>query len=205
MQNKDRRFRLLIYTAVALVAVWAVAFAVFHFSARTKVTAEKVGQFVAATDLSRLSATDRDRAVAKLAGQVNSLTPEERMKWRRDDSWKKWFSEMTENERRKFVDATLPTGLKQMMDAFSRLPPDQRKNMIDDAVNKLKQAGAGGVEKSIGDYGRNGPPVISPELEQRVREIGLSELFAHSSAETKAELAPLLEQMQTQIRQGRRP
>jgi hypothetical protein len=87
-----------------------------------------------------------------------------------------------------------------MMDAYSQLPEDQRKKFIDDAVNKLKQAG---VNQSVGDYGKNGPPPLSPELEQKVREIGLKELFTDSSPETKAELGPLLEQMESQIRSGR--
>jgi hypothetical protein len=36
-----------------------------------------------------------------------------------------------------------------------------------------------------------------------VREIGLKEFYTDSSPETKAELAPLLEQMEIQIRGGR--
>jgi len=59
------------------------------------------------------------------------------------------------------------------------------------------------VDRSVGDYGRNGPPPLSPELEKDVREIGLTEVYADSSAETKAELAPLLEQIQAQIQRGR--
>ena len=197
---KNRRFRPLIFAAVALVAVWAVALAVYHFSGNAKVTVEKLQQYVDATDLNQLSASSRDKAITDFADNVNSLSEEDRMKWRREDSWKKWFAEMTEAERAKFIEKTLPTGFKQMMDAFSQLPADQLKKFIDDAVGKLKQ---GGVDKSVGDYGQNGPPPLSPELEQRVREIGLKELYTDSSPETKAELAPLLEQMEIQIRSGR--
>ena len=196
----NRRFRPLIFAAGALLAVWVVALVIYHFSGKTRVTVEKLQQYVDSTDLGKLSASDRDRAIAQFADDVNSLSAEERMKWRREDGWKKWFAAMTEAERAKFIDKTLPTGLKQMMDAFSQLPADQRKNFIDDALGKLKQ---GGRDNSVGDYGRNGPPTLSPELEQRVREIGLKELYTDSSPETKAELAPLLEQLQIQIRSGR--
>jgi hypothetical protein len=200
---KNRKFSLLIRAAVALVAIWTLALAIFHFSARAKITAEKVRQFIEATDLGQLPAAQREQAIIDLENKVNSLSLEERMKWRREDSWKKWFAEMTETERKQFIESTLPTGFKQMMDSFSQLPSDQRKKLIDDAVKNLQLAGSGGVDRSVGDYGKNGPPPLSPELEKDVREIGLTEVYADSSAETKAELAPLLEQIQAQIQRGR--
>ena len=110
---------------------------------------------------------------------------------------------MTEAERLKFIEATLPTGFKQMMDAFSQLPDDRRKKFIDDAMKRLRDEGANGINKTAGDYGKNGPPPLSPELENKVRELGLKELYTDSSAETKAELAPLVEQMQQLVRSGR--
>ena len=164
---------------------------------------EKLQQYVDSTDLDKLTAAKRDKAIADLGNMVNSLSPGERMDWRREDGWKRWFEKMNEAERAKFIEMTLPTGFKQMMDAYSQLPEDQRKKFIDDAVNKLRQAGSGGVNQSVGDYGKSGPPPLSPELERKVREIGLKELFTDSSPETKAELAPLLEQMERQIRSGR--
>jgi hypothetical protein len=197
---KNRRFRPLFFAATALVAVWVTALAIFHFSAKARVTVQQLQQYVDATDLDKLSAAKRDQAMVNFAGLVNSLSAGERMNWRRENGWKKWFAGMNEAERAKFIEMTLPTGVKQMMDAYSQLPEDQRKKFIDDAVNKLKQAG---VNQSVGDYGKNGPPPLSPELEQKVREIGLKELFTDSSPETKAELGPLLEQMESQIRSGR--
>jgi hypothetical protein len=199
---KNRRFRTLIYAAGALVAVWAVALAIFHFSGKTRMTVGKLDQYVDATDLNRLSTPGRDKAIADFADMVNSLSAEERMKWRLEDGWKKWFAEMTEAERARFIDKTLPAGFKQVLDSFSQLPEDQRKQFIDEAVARLKQAGAGGVDKSLVNYGPNGPPTLSPELEQQARKIGLKELYTDSSPETKAELAPLLEQLQIQLRGG---
>jgi hypothetical protein len=196
---KNRRYGPLIYAAIALVLVWGIALAIFHFSAKAKMTVEQLQQDLAATDLNQLSPADRSQAIKKFADMVNSLSMEERMKWRRQDDWKKWFDSMTEAERSQFIDETLPTGFKQMMDAFSQLPDDQRKKIIDDAVNKLKQ----GVQNNNGgDDGKDGPPPLSPELEQKVRAIGMQALFTQSSAETKAELAPLVEQMEIQIRNG---
>ena len=200
---KNRRFRPLILAAVALVVVWGVAWAVFHFAANSRMTAEKLNQYTLSVDLSKLSGAEREKAISDFEKMINALTYDERAKWRLTDDWKKWFAAMTEEERLKFIEATLPTGFKQTMDAFSKLPPEKRKKMIDDSVKRLKDEGAAGVNKSGGDYGKNGPPPLSPELEQKVREMGLKEIYSDSSAETKAELAPLLEQMQQAIRNGR--
>ena len=190
------------FAGISLVAVWIVALSIFHFSGGLKMTAEKVQQYLEATDLARLSAAQRAKALAEFADKVNALSIEERVKWRRSEGWKQWFAGMTEAERSRFIDATLPTGFKQIMEAFSQLPDEKRKKLIDDAVNRIKQSGAAGVNGSIGDYGKNGPPPLSPDLERQVRAIGLNALYTESSSETKAELAPLLEQINQQIRRG---
>jgi hypothetical protein len=175
---------------------------VYYFAGKSKMTLERLNQYVESTDLSQLSDADRERAIEKFAEMVNALSAEDRMKWRREEDWKKWFAKMTEAERAKFIEKTLPTGFKQMLDAFGQLPPDQRKKMVDDAVNNLKQASAS-PNTSGGNYGASGPPPLSPELEQQVREIGLTALYTQSTPETKAELAPVLEQLEMQIHSGR--
>jgi hypothetical protein len=192
----NRAYRPLMYAAGVLVLVWAVVAAIYYFSGQSRMTVDKLNQYMASLDLARLSDADRERALEKYADMINELSPEDRMAWRRQDDWKKWFSQMTEAERAKFIEKTLPSGFKQMMDAFSQLPPDQRKKMIDNAVSNLKN----NVPNSNGgNYGNNGPPPLSPELEQEVRQIGLQELYTQSSPETKAELSPLIEQLQMQV------
>lgn len=193
----------MIYAGGALVLIWIVTATCFHIAAESKVTAEKLNAYSASIDLTKLSGDSRTKAISDFESKINLLTYDERMKWRRDEDWKRWFAAMTEDEKLKFIEATLPTGFKQMMDAFSQLPDDRRKRFIDNAVKQLKDAGVNGINNTAGDYGKNGPPPLSPELEQKVREMGIKEIYADSSAETKAELAPLLDQMQQMMHGGR--
>ena len=66
----------------------------------------------------------------------------------------------------------MPTGFKQMISAFEQLPEEKRRKAIDDTLRRLKEAqqhdpatmGAGGQNN-----GTNKPPVLSKELEEKVR------------------------------------
>ena len=99
----------------------------------------------------------------------------------------------------------MPTGFKQMLAAFEQLPEEKRRRAIDDALKRLKEAQENPEERRNGSKGSgtNQPPALSPELETKVRTIGLKTFYSQSSAQTKAELAPVLEEMQRVMESGR--
>ena len=51
--------------------------------------------------------------------------------------------------------------------------------------------------------GPEGKPVLSPELDKKIRTMGLNALYTKGSAETRAQLAPLLIEVQRQLETGR--
>jgi hypothetical protein len=111
---------------------------------------------------------------------------------------------MTEDEKTFFVEATMPTGFKQMLTAFEQLPEDKRRQTVDDALKRLRESQAGlRPDRGRNRGGTNGSPVLSAELEAKVRSIGLKTFYSQSSAQTKAELAPVLEELQRAIESGR--
>lgn len=185
---------------LAVAVIWAVALAGYFIAKNAKVTAEKVQAYVAGVDLHKLAAAERAEALRKLADMLNRLSLEERREMRMGRMIGDWFAQMTEEEKAAFIEATMPTGFKQMIAAFEELPEEKRKRSVDQAMKRLReqqQQGAFGESN-----GTNAPP-LSPELEAKVRTIGLKSFYGESSAQTKAELAPLLEEMQRNMESGR--
>jgi hypothetical protein len=185
---------------LVIVAIWVVAVAGYFIAKNAKVTAQKVQAYVAAVDFSKLSAADRAEALRKLADMLNRLSLEERREMRMGRTIGDWFAQMTEEEKATFIEATMPTGFKQMIAAFEELPADRRQRTVDQALKRLReQRPRNAFDES---NGTNAPP-LSPELEAKVRTIGLKSFYGESSAQTKAELAPLLEELQRSMESGR--
>jgi hypothetical protein len=192
-----------IWVAVgALAVVWALAWGGFTLAARSKVTLEKVRAYVNAVDLTKLSAADRAKAIQKLADHLNALTLDERRRTRADGTWRDWFDVMTEAEKGQFIEATLPTGFKRLISAFEEMPEERRKRAVDDALKQLREAQQRSGDPRRAMAGTNAPP-LSEELQQKVATIGLKTFYSQSSAQSKAELAPLLEELQRQMQSGR--
>jgi len=191
------RQRTVVLAAAALVGVWLVAVAGYGIAQKLKVTADKVRAYAGSVDLNRLSAADRARALKKLADDLNALSLAERQQLRLGRVLDQWFAAMTDAEKEAFIEATMPTGIKQMLAAFEQQPEEKRRKAIDDALQQLRSAGGNQVNAG----GANRPP-LSPELEAKVRTIGLKTFYSQSSAQTKAELAPLLEEMQRAMESG---
>lgn len=213
--GRQRRF--IFCAAAAIVGIWLLAMAGHWYFEGLKMTADKVRAYMESVDFAHLTGEARARALRDLEDKLNALSYEERQRLRMQHMVDAWFKEMTEQEKMQFVEATLPTGMKQMLTAFEQLPEDKRRRLVDNTLNNLRNAkdNASGSRKQ---YGTNAPPnglngtnningtnsvVISPELEAKIRSIGLDTFYSQSSAETKAEMAPVLEELQHQMQSGR--
>lgn len=185
---------------LAVVTIWVLAMAGYFIVQNAKVTAAKVQAYIGTVDLSKLSAADRAAALRQLADMLNRLSLEERRALRMGELMRDWFAQMTEEEKAAFIEATLPTGFKQMIAAFEEMPEDRRKRTVDQALQRLREQQP---RRALGEpRGTNAPP-LSPELEAKVRTLGLQSFYSGSSAQTKAELAPLLEELQRSMESGR--
>jgi len=195
-----------VFLSVGLVlGLWVLALTGYSIAKSRRVTVERVRAYVESTNLSALSGADRAKAIAKLEELLNALPAEERQKARLQHLAWTWFNQMTEVEKSGFIEATMPSGFKQMLTAFEQLSEEKRKKTVDDAVRRLREDEKRMRAASAEDEqpGTNGAPVISEELEAKIRTIGLKTFYSQSSAQTKAELAPVLEELQRSMESGR--
>jgi hypothetical protein len=204
-----RQLRFLIGAVAAIVGIWVLAMAGHWYLESLKMTAEKVRAYEESVDFASLTGAARAEALKELEDKLNALSYEERQRLRMEHIIGEWFDHMTEEERNQFLEATLPTGFKQMIGAFQDLPDDKRRRLIDNTLNNLRNAKDGTPARSSWQNSTNtvanatNSAPISPELEAKIRTIGLNTFYSQSSAETKAELAPVLEELQHQMESGR--
>jgi len=210
-----RQLRFLMGAVAAIAGIWVLAMAGHWYFASLTMTADKIRAYVDSVDFGHLTGDARARALKELEDKLNALSYDERQKLRMQHLVDGWFNEMTEDEKAQFVEATLPSNITQMINAFQQLPEDKRRRLIDNTMRNLQDGGgpANGRRRMWGTNappngtnapsgGTNAPP-ISPELEAKIRSVGLKTFYSQSSAETKAELAPVLEELQHQMESGR--
>ena len=202
-----RRTRVILWSFLAVLAAWSLALAGYLLARNARMTAEKVTAFLTATDFGRLPPPDRDATIQRLADRLNALSLEDRRRVRRSEPWKSWLDQMTDAEKEKLITATFPSGITQMLTAFQQLSQSQRQRMVDDALGRLRSSGelAVGGETFLHAPGEGQGPAgsgLNPRLAERIREVGLQTFFSESSAQTKVEAAPLLEEIQRQLQSG---
>lgn len=193
------RFKPFLIGGVAVLVVWAIVFAAFRVAAHLKMTPEKMAAELRSTRLASLSERDRARRLQDLADKLNQLAGDERRRARADREWNRLWREMSEAEKAQFIDRTMPTGVKQMLSSFERLPEDKRRFAITNAIARMRERND---DNDGGRADRQREP-LSEELQRRMIDTGLKTFYAESSAQTKAEVAPLLEEMQRTMESGR--
>ncbi|MBI3882412.1 MAG: hypothetical protein HY301_20430 [Verrucomicrobia bacterium] len=202
----SRRQKTIAIAIGATVLVWALALTGRLLVKNAEVTREKLAAYMRATDPGKLSDKDRAAALRKLAAMVNAMSFEERRSARLSGEMTLWIQKLTEEEKLQFLEMTMPTGFKRMITAFEELPEQKRKKAIDDSFKRIREAAAEARDPGAAFLSQPGQetnaPVVSDEVRQKVLNVGLNTFFKESSAQTKAEVMPLLEELQRAMQRG---
>jgi len=195
----SRQQRPVLIAIGALVVAWLLAWSGYVISGHSKMTAEKVRRYQRSMDLAHLSAPDRLKALKGLAERLNALSPDERKNWRLDLDW---FRQLSEEEKAFFIDAFMPGEMQLALKMFEKWPKERQQQEIDSALKELRaNVTSPRAGRQSGMNGTNGP-LFSPELDTKIRTMGLNALYSKGSAQTKADLAPLLMEVQRQFESG---
>jgi hypothetical protein len=199
MSKKRYKQRPVLKVICGVAVAWALAWSGYVISKHSRMTAERVRQYQSSLDLAHLSAAERLKALKALAEKLNALSPEERQLWRLDIDW---FRQLTDEEKAYFIDAFLPGEMQLALRMFEKWPKDRQRQEIDNAMRELRTHAANPEAHQLSGLNGTNGPLLTPELDQKIRTIGLNSLFSQGSAQTKAELAPLLIEVQRQFESG---
>jgi len=172
---------------IVLVAIWAVIAGVILWARSVKPTPESVMRYVDAHPAAGASPSDRANALEKIAAELNQLTYEERREVRMSRKLDAYFRALPRDDQNRFLDLTLPTGFKQMMDALNKMTPEKRKQFVNKALEDMKKHEGDEVPEDKRQLDANG---------QKIIDQGFRSFYSDASAATKMDVAPLIEQLQ---------
>ena len=175
--------------ALLLAAIWLVAGGAIFLARSAKVTPESLTRHIETLKIDEHSAQDRGKAIDKVADQLNHLTYEERREVRMSKKLDVFFRTLAPDEQNRFLDRTLPTGFKQMMEALNKMERPKRQQFVTRTLKEMRERDGGERPRDDEDEA----------AAQKIINQGFKSFYSEASAETKMDVAPLIEEMQKNL------
>lgn len=192
-----RNQRLVIQAVVVLLLVWAAVSGIRMLAGSQRVTAEKLseaieeGAFDDWSDMEVLPANAESKGrfnqITKIADMVNELDFAEREKARDERIGENFFRRLAQPEKERFINLTIEKSMETFMKAIDSLDPEQRRKFVEDGLREIED---GRTEEEM-----QRTREMSEDLLRRITDEGMKSYFANASADTKIDLAPLMEAM----------
>jgi hypothetical protein len=183
--------------ALVLILVWAVVWGLRSYAGSRKITAERVNREVAAANFADWSAESsppdaaeaarREKELRKIATLVNGLDFQEREKNRDNRSGENFFRKLAPNEKGLFIELTVMETMSRFMESLDAMKPEQRRKFVEQGLEEIRE-GRTGEDMARADE-------LGGDLLDKITEQGMKAYFEKSSADTKLDLAPLMEAM----------
>lgn len=122
-----------------LALVWVIAGGVIFWMRSSRPTPASLAAYIEKNSLENLPPAQREQVITKVADQLNRLNFDQRQELRKTKTDRRLFQQMTEEERKRFLDLTLPDGFRQLMVALNKMNPEQRKKMVQRALDDLEK------------------------------------------------------------------
>jgi flagellar motor protein MotB len=176
-------------TTLALATIWILAGAAILTIRSTKPTAQSIAHYILTNPIENLPQHERSKIITRVASQLNRLDFTQRQELRKQKTDRIFFNKLSGEEKRDFLEATLPEGFRQFMQALNKMEAGERRKIVQRALRDLEVER---VEVVVGD-----------EDAKMIIEEGLGAFYEEASAEVKLEFAPVIERMQ-RVTQGLR-
>ena len=131
----------------------------------------------------------------RIAGMVNRLDFKEREKNRENRATEDFFRKLNLREKNMFIDLTIVETMGRFMEALDQMPAEQRKQFVQQGLEEIQQ---GRTEEEMARAQE-----MDDQLLTKISQEGMRAFFNEASADTKLDLAPLMEAM-NEVMQGLR-
>lgn len=177
---------------ILLVSIWLLVWGVTTWADGRKATPERVSKMISESEFEDWSdeigaesdvSKRRDR-LEEIAQVLNRLDLRQRDKLRENRSGMELFTRLSTDEKIYFVELTLTQSMKRMMEAFDELPEKERERLVEKSIRDLQGAGGDDLARLQEE---------DPEVLERIVTKGLGAYYQNASAETKMDLAPLMD------------
>lgn len=189
------RKNVIVRAVLVLALVWAGVWGLRAIAGSQKITAERVNREIAGANFAdwsdRKTVPDnaegkrRLKEIARISDMVNRLDFQEREKNRRNREGEAFFRKLSAQEKSLFIDLTVMESMNRFMEALDAMPPEQRKKFVERGLKEVKE---GRTEEDMARADE-----LGSELLEKISQEGMRAYFEKSSADTKLDLAPLLE------------
>lgn len=194
----------MIFKALAvLTVIWIVVFTVRSFASSKKITASRLDSEInqlAFEDWSEESrggptAKKREKEIRRISEMVNKLDFAERERNRESRTTEDFFRKLSTKEKNLFIDLTIVESMGRFMEALDQMPASQRRQFVEQGLKEIQE---GRTEDEMARAEE-----LDEKLLTKISQEGMRAYFNEASADTKLDLAPLMEAM-NEVMQGLR-
>ncbi len=187
--------RVLIQAGALLIVAWAVVIGVRMTAESKRASADGIARMIEEAGFDDWSegAPDgtppdaRHAELREVADEFNRLDFQERERARERRVGESFFRRLSPSEREYFVDLTLAKSMQSIMRAIDGMPPEDRRRFVEDGLRQIER---GRTEEEMRQIRE-----LSDDMLARITEEGMRAYFEEAGADTKLDLAPLMEAM----------
>jgi hypothetical protein len=188
----------LLLSVLAIAAIWGAVASVMGLTEKHTSTPEKVQELMSTApwfDHPDLDDESRKKYLDQVISHVNRLDFNQRRQSREGDPMvgKRFMDSLDIDERHRFLEETVEQHFKSVMKAFNQMSREERQRIVAQARRDM-------LKNSPEDDNMRRLQEEDEKVYEHVVEKGLGAYYEEASADTKMDLAPLMEEMQQKMR-----
>jgi len=192
--------RVLIQAFIALLLVWGAVAGIRSIAGSKRITAEKIRVEILSANFADWSEgmppgsdpAGRAAHLEKIADLFNRLDFNERERARDERIGEDFFARLAPPERERFVELTVEKSMQSLMRALDAMNAEERRRIVERGLREIED---GRTEEEM-----LRAEALSEDLLNRITEEGLKAYFHQAGADTKLDLAPLMEAMDALVK-----